>query len=138
MRSRAELDRVGDRRVVGHAAVHQRAVLPAHRRQNGGDRGAGHDGLERPGRCESRSSSPVMTSTATTCSGIGSSSSALVLDVACDQPAQAGVGDQVVAGAEEAEQPGERVEREDLSAPQSAPDARRARRRSRRSGVARR
>ena len=67
---------------------------------------------------ERRSSSPLMTSTATTCSGIGISSKLVVLDVAGDQSPQAGIGDEVVAGAEEAEQPGERVQREDLPAPQ--------------------
>jgi hypothetical protein len=39
-----------------------------------------------------------------------------------DQPAQAGVGDEMVAGAEKSEQPGERVERKGLPAPQVVPD----------------
>jgi hypothetical protein len=39
----------------------------------------------------------------------------LALDVACDQPSQAGIGDEVIAGAEESEEPGERVERKDLA-----------------------
>ena len=72
---------------------------------------------------ERRSSSPLITSTATTCSGIGICSSRRARR-GDDQPPQAGIGDEVVAGAEEAEQPGERVEREDLPATQAAPDVR--------------
>ena len=71
---------------------------------------------------ESSSSSPVITSTATTCSGIGSSSSSLALEVLGDESAQARVRDEVGARPEEAEQAAERVEREDLAAPDMAPD----------------
>ena len=73
------------------------------------------------GPVESSSSSPVTTSTATTCSGIGRSSSGAV-EVLGDEPAQAGVGDEVGARPEEAEQAAERVEGEDLAAPDPAPD----------------
>ena len=48
---RPELDRVRDRRVVGHAAVHERCGLPTRTGgEDGRDGGAGQDGVEPPGR----------------------------------------------------------------------------------------
>jgi hypothetical protein len=70
----AELDRARDRSVVRDAAVHQCAVLPAHGRDDAGIAALART-ASTTGPSERRSSSPVMTSTATTCSGIGRSSS---------------------------------------------------------------
>jgi len=40
-----KVDGMGDRRVVGHAAIHQHALRPAHGGQHGRDRRAGHHGI---------------------------------------------------------------------------------------------
>ena len=117
----AELDGVGDRGVVGDAAVHQRAVLPAHGRHDAGDRSARQDGID------DRTVGEAKFLTADDVHGDDVQRDRhlferIVLDVACDQLAQAGRRDKVIARAEEAEQPGERVQREDLPAPQVAPD----------------
>ena len=83
-------------------------------------------GRRRHAPWDRRTSSPVTTSTATTCSGIGSSSSSSCSTWRAIRRRRPDVRDEMVARPEEAEQPGDRVEREDLPAAQIAPDAARA------------
>jgi hypothetical protein len=117
----AELERVGDRRVVGDPAVHEDAVGPWHRRQHAGKGGAAEDRLDdRPAR-----EAQLLAGDDVDGDDVERDRHVLelaALDVALEQPPQARLGDEMIARADEAEQARERVERERLSAAQPAPD----------------
>ena len=117
----AERDRVRDRRVVRHAAVHQRAVPPRHRRQDAGHAALAEHGLEdRPGR-----EPELLAGEDVDGDDVQRDRQVLEargLDVALDQRAAGRTRDEMVTGADESEQAGERVERERLPAAQAAPD----------------
>jgi hypothetical protein len=116
-----QLDGVRDRRVVRHAAVHQLAPLPADRRQHRRYRGACHDGVDR------RAAGQPQLLAGDDVNGDHVQLERhllepLVLDVASDEPSHPAIGHQVVARSEEAQQSDQRVDREDLTAPQADPD----------------
>ena len=120
---RTQCDRVRDRRVVRHAPVHEQTVLPRDGREDARDRGAReHSLVERAGREQQLLARDHVDRHHVQRNGE-------VLDrsragVARDQPAQPGGRDEMVAAAQEAQQPGERIEREHAPAAQAAPDVR--------------
>ena len=117
----AELDGMGDRRVVRDATVHQLTVLPPDRREHGGDGGAGDH------RIEERAGGEQQLLAGDHVDGDDVQRDRQVLEllgfeVLGDEPTQSGVRHEVGAGAEKAEQAAERVEREDLAALDVVPD----------------
>jgi len=116
----AELDGVGDRRVVRDAAVHQLAVLPRDRRQHGGDGGAGNHRVDERAGGEQQ----LFSGDHVDRDDVQRDRQVLELrgvEVPGDEPAEPGVRHEVGACAEKA---AEGVEREDLAACDVAPDRR--------------
>ena len=118
---RSQLDGVGDRRVVGHASVHQLPVPPLHGRQHARDRRARHDGLHKWALGEQQLLAGHDVDRHHV-QGNRQLLEVVVLNVLGHEPAEAGVGDEMGARTEEAQQAGQGVERKNLSAVQSSPD----------------
>jgi hypothetical protein len=122
---RSELDRVGDRRVVGHAAVHEGAAFPRDGLEHTRDGSAGEDRTEYPAARKTK----LLAGHHVHRDDVQRDPHLLELlafDVTRDQTPQPRLGDEVVAGAKEAEQARDRVDREHLPATQAAPDTREA------------
>jgi hypothetical protein len=119
--TRAEGDGVRDRGVVGDAAVHELAVLPADGRHDARDRRAGHDRFDERARGEEG----FLARDDVHGDDVERDGEVLQpfgLDVVCEQPAQARVGHEVGACTEEPEEAGDRIEGKDLAAPDLSPD----------------
>jgi len=116
---------VGDRRVVGNAAVHEGAALPRDGLEHTRDRGAGEDRIEYPAARKTKlpAGNHVHRDDVQRDRHL---LKRLTFDVARDQAPQPRLGDEVVAGTEESEQARDRVDGEHLSATQAAPDPREA------------
>lgn len=118
----AELDRVRDRRVVRDAAVHEEPVAPGDGGQDAGDRGAREDRVLEVAGGEPQ----LLAGEDVDRDDVERDRQILqpfAVDVPRDEAPQARGGDEVVADADEAEQAGDRVEREGAPAPEPAPDA---------------
>jgi hypothetical protein len=117
----AELDRMGERGVVGHAAVHQAPALELDRREDSGDGGAGHH------RVDSGTTGQAQLLTAEHVSGDHVQRRAHLLQppdphVTSDQATEVAIGHQVIAAPDESHEAGERVAGKHGAPTQVAPD----------------
>jgi hypothetical protein len=107
--------------VVSDASVHELAVLPADGREHGGDGGAGDHRLKERAGGEQQ----LLAGDHVNGDDVQWDRHVLELEggeVFGDEPAQARVRDEAGARPEEAEQTADRVDGEDLPAPDTAPE----------------
>jgi hypothetical protein len=117
---RPELDGMGDRRVVGDAAVDQVHAAPRHRLEDARDGGARRDRVDRRslGKADL---APAVEVDRDHVQGDPRVLETLDLEVAAQHPEHAGVGHEVVASPDEADEAGHGVDGKDLGAAHASP-----------------